>query len=69
MPIACVYHKTEPMRVVTFEEREKLLATGEWFKHPNDVNKQKEIEHEKQIRRGTRKRRVNGECTSEKIGS
>jgi hypothetical protein len=65
MPIACVYNKVEGMRVVTFEEREKLLATGEWFKHPNQVKE--EPNHEEQIRRVPRKGRRNGKQPSEEV--
>lgn len=57
MPLACIYHKTLPMRVVSLEEREKLVALGEWFKHPNCEKLIEEPKYEEPIRRGTRKRR------------
>lgn len=57
MPLACIYHKTEKMRVVSFEERDKLVASGEWFKHPNCEKLIEESKHEEPIRRSTRKRR------------
>ena len=69
MPLACVYHKTEKMRVVSFDERERLLETGQWFKHPNDVNKTitvEETKHEEPIRRGRRKRIIDSEFKTEK---
>lgn len=37
MSLACIYHKTQGMRVVSFAERETLVATGEWFNSPNDA--------------------------------
>lgn len=58
MPLACIYSPTEKMRVVTLEERETLVASGKWFKHPNDVHVKKDINHEEPIRQRTRKRRV-----------
>ena len=59
MPLACIYSPTEKMRVVTLEEREALVASGKWFKHPNDVHAiKKDINHEEPIRQRTRKRRI-----------
>lgn len=63
MPLACIYHKEYPMRVVTFEERDKLVALGEWFNHPSC--KKEETNHEKPIRQQSRKRRIDGEHPSE----
>ena len=63
VPLACIYHKKQPFRVVSFAERDKLLATGEWFAHPSckqDI-KEEVINHEKPIRQQPRKRSVNGE--------
>lgn len=31
----CVYHAKDDMRVVEDDEKEKLIASGEWFDHPN----------------------------------
>lgn len=67
MSLACVYHKTLPFRVVEDDVREKMVATGEWFRHPNDVNKQKDESHEKPIRRITKQRRSNGKNAPESI--
>ena len=64
MPLACVYHKTEKMRVVSFDERNEMVASGEWFNHPSCKTIEttdKEIKDEKQIRRRARKGRSNGE--------
>lgn len=55
MSLCCVYHKTHPFRVVEDEMAQQMVATGEWFYLPTDVNKQKEITHEKPIRRKPRK--------------
>lgn len=33
----CIYHPTSEFRVVEDEEYEELLATGVWFKHPNEA--------------------------------
>jgi hypothetical protein len=60
MPIACIYHKELPMRVVSFEERERLVATGEWYRHPSckpEITKE-EPNHEKPIRRKPKQRSV-----------
>ena len=70
MSLACVYHKTQPMRVVEDDVREEMVATGEWFKHPLDVHKIKEEgNHEKQIRQRTGKRRNNGQDSPNTHGS
>lgn len=37
----CVYHSHQKMRVVSDEEKAKLLATGEWFDHPNKAKEAK----------------------------
>lgn len=68
MPLACIYSLTEPMRVVTFEERETLVATGKWFRHPN-CKSTEELSHEKPIRQRTRKRRDDGQQTPESLAS
>ena len=71
MPLTCLYSKTMPMRVVRHEEVEALVATGAWFKHPNDVKQtdvtNKDITHEKPIRQRTRKRRSNAECETKTL--
>lgn len=33
----CLYHPIDDPRVVDNEEREKLLATGVWFDHPQEA--------------------------------
>jgi hypothetical protein len=35
--LMCVYHPVNEMKVVEEEEGEELIATGVWFKHPNDA--------------------------------
>jgi hypothetical protein len=44
----CVYHPVDEMRVVDDEERQRLLATGYWFDHPNAA-KQKRETYEKRL--------------------
>jgi hypothetical protein len=44
----CIYHPTNDMRVVEDDEYETLLATGVWFKHPNEAKKVRE-DYEKRI--------------------
>lgn len=61
MSLCCIYHKTQPFRVVEDEVANDMVATGEWFRHPNDVNKQKELPHEKSIRRKPKQRSSDGE--------
>lgn len=63
MSLSCIYHKSQPFRVVEDEIAEELLATGEWFTHPNCIKE--EINHEEQIRQRTRKRRSNGKDSSQ----
>lgn len=53
--INCIYHPVYPMRVVDDEEYAKLLASGEWFKHPNEA-KNVRTNYEEQIRRDKGKR-------------
>lgn len=66
--INCIYHPVYPMRVVNDEEYEQMLASGEWFKHPNEA-KQVRNDYEKQIRRDSGKRgrppKQNGQNVSE----
>lgn len=63
MSLCCIYHKSQPFRVEEDDVANELVASGEWFKHPNDAKgiKQKEPKHEKPIRQQSRKRRSNGE--------
>ena len=68
MPLACVYHPVEGMKVVSFDERDKMLATGMWFDHPTKAKEAGE-NHEKQIRRQSEQGSVNGECASIETGS
>lgn len=56
----CVYHPTQEMRVVTDEERDRLLASGDWFDHPNKAiearkNSEKPIEKPKKGRKSNEK--------------
>ncbi len=53
--INCIYHPVFPMRVVEDDEYDKLLASGEWFKHPLEAKNMRK-DYEEQIRRDTRKR-------------
>lgn len=68
MTIACVFSPTEPMRVVSFEEREKLIATGLWFRHPNEA-KEVRKKHEEQIRRNSEQRLNDHERSTNAIGT
>ena len=68
MPLVCVFHPVYDMRVVTYPEREKLVASGQWFNHPNDAKKVRE-QHEEQIRRESGQGCEHGEHTSEPHGS
>lgn len=52
--ISCIYHPNGQMRVVDNEEFERLLKTGEWFKHPKEAEQAKEKQNEKV---STKKRR------------
>lgn len=47
--INCIYHPVYPMRVVDDEEYAKMLASGEWFKNPNEA-KEVRKDYETQIR-------------------
>ena len=44
--VNCIYHPNYPMRVVNDDEYQRLLKTGEWFKHPTDAQKFKESQNE-----------------------
>lgn len=68
MSLCCVYHKSRPFRVVEDELADQLVATGEWFKHPNDVLVKEDSKNEKQIRQQPRKRCGNGEHPSKADG-
>ena len=68
MPLACLYHKTLPMRVVNIEDRDALVALGEWFSHPNCEKIIEVTHHEEPIRQQPRKRRSNGEHSPKKNG-
>lgn len=49
----CVYHPHQKMRVVSDEEKEELLATGEWFDHPTKAQEAKGKDNE-QVRKKPR---------------
>jgi len=43
----CVYHPTLEMQVVEDEEKDKLIASGVWFMHPNEAKEMREkYEHQ-----------------------
>ena len=43
----CIYHPTLEMQVVEDDEKERFLATGVWFAHPNEALKmRKDYEHQ-----------------------
>ena len=44
----CIYHPTEPMRVVEDDEYNRLLSTNVWFKHPTEA-KNMRAKYEKQL--------------------
>jgi hypothetical protein len=67
MPLVCVFHPVYNMRVVTYPEREELVASGQWFNHPNDAKKVRE-QHEEQIRRESEQGCEHGEHTSKPNG-
>lgn len=69
MPLTCVYHKTDGMRVVSFNERDDLTATGEWFDHPNCTTNFKGNENDGQIRRTKGKRKRKCASAPTEIGS
>ena len=69
MSVACVYHRDQDFRVVTFDERDKLLATGEWFNTPKEAHNNEECNDERQIRRRKRKGRGINELAPEPLGS
>jgi hypothetical protein len=55
----CAYHATSKMRVVSFGELQRLLATGEWFDHPSLKNTQEIPNHDE--------RRSNSEHETEAV--
>jgi len=52
----CVYHPVHEFRVVEDDEKEKLLATGFWFDHPNKA-KSMRSEYERRIREDAKPRK------------
>ena len=52
----CLFHPVDDMRVVNAEEREKLLALGSWFEHPDDAKKMRK-DYERQIQHGSKHRK------------
>lgn len=40
--ISCAYHPFDEMQVVEDEELEKMIASGEWFRHPNEAKAARE---------------------------
>ncbi len=66
MSLACVYDKEGKYRVVSLASRDALVASGEWWNHPKGY---KEQEHERQIRRKSRKGLSDGENASFETGS
>lgn len=69
MALNCVYHPTKDMRVVEDDVKAELLATGEWYDHPNKAKEAKEKKNERQIRRQPRKRFDDGENPPQQAGS
>jgi hypothetical protein len=59
--LCCIYHATDPMRVVEDVERDKLLATGLWFNTPTEA-KNMRTDYERRIRKGEKP----GKCKSER---
>ncbi len=61
MSLTCIYHPTLKMRVVNFEERDKLIESGIWFDDPleAEVFGLKEIKNEKirQVRKNGKNER------------
>lgn len=49
--INCIYHPEFDMRVVDDDEYEKLLATGQWYKHPDEAKQMRGKENERTIRK------------------
>lgn len=77
MEPTCLYHPTEPMRVISDEgEFNFLLSTGAWFKHPTEAQNMRN-DYEKRISEsssgqsvrdeGTTKNKSNGRKRSESI--
>ncbi len=67
MPLVCIFNENGT-EVVTYEERDKLVATGRWFKHPNDVHAKKDIQDEKPIRRKPKQRNCDSQRSSKQNG-
>jgi hypothetical protein len=66
MSLCCIYHKTQGMRVVEDEDRDLLVASGDWFDHPNQVNEEVN-KNEKPIRQQSIKRCSNGKDSTKSI--
>lgn len=46
----CIYHISGKMEVVDNACKEKMLASGEWFDHPNKAKDYREKKDEKELR-------------------
>ena len=64
--LCCIYHPTEPMRVVEDAEGDRLVATGLWFNTPNEA-KQVRTDYERRIREGEKPRKRKSERKAETI--
>jgi hypothetical protein len=71
----CIYHPFQKMRVVDDEEKAYLIATGEWFEHPNQAkeakkareNQNEQIRKEPRLHAARRKRGANLKQSSENV--
>ena len=57
--LTCVYHPTDPMRVVEDDEAERLKALGVWFDSPVDA-KQYRLKVENEIKQEQPKAKQKG---------
>lgn len=51
----CVYHPMGEMRVVEDDDKEKLLASGIWFAHPNEAKAMRD-KAEKKVKKERKKK-------------
>ena len=63
----CIYHPDYGMRVVEDDEYERLLLSGGWFKHPNDIKKIGDNEHEVQFKREHNEKRRGRPCKQKSV--
>lgn len=57
----CIYHFTGDIQVVDNDDRDKMIATGAWFDHPNKAKAYRESLEKEMDREPPKKRKAKPE--------